>query len=305
MQVIWNGEVIATVDGSDIRDIWTTINLTVIAGSFDGTNTLTFKEFAKSDQHGIAIDNVQLESNFYQYDLNISAGTNGSDGDLGFVNLAATTLPEGVSIYGLTPTDGLYQIALDGSGKALLKLVSDNKLSAADINEITGSVTLVTEDSNSTATETAYAEIAGETTDDTLTGSDANEMIIGGAGNDILTGGAGKDIFVWNSGDDAVVAGEPAKDVVTDFDISEGDVLDFSDILVGEESGDLTDFISITEDGSDIVIELKPNATDVTQVVTLQGKSLADLGVGGFDTSTQQAEIINKLVQDGHVSVDS
>ena len=304
MQVIWNGEVIATVDGSDIRDIWTSINLTVIAGSFDGTNTLTFKEFAKSDVHGIAIDNVKLESNFYQYDLNISAGTNGSDGDLGFVNLAANTLPDGVSIYGLTPTDGVYQIALDGSGKALLKLVSDNKLSAADINEITGSVTLVTEDSSSTATETAYAEITGETTDDTLSGSDANEMIIGGAGNDILTGGAGKDIFVWNAGDEGSAI-SPAEDIVTDFDISEGDVLDFSDILVGEESGDLTDFISITEDGSDIVIELKPNATDVTQVVTLQGKSLADLGVGGFDTSTQQAEIINKLVQDGHVSVDS
>lgn len=304
MQVIWNGEVIATVNGSDIRDNWTSINLTVIAGSFDGTNTLTFKEFAKSDVHGIAIDNVKLESNFYQYDLNISAGTNGSDGDLGFVNLAANTLPDGVSIYGLTPTDGVYQIALDGSGKALLKLVSDNKLSAADINEITGSVTLVTEDSSSTATETAYAEIAGEISDDTLSGSDANEMIIGGAGNDILTGGAGKDIFVWNAGDEGTAI-SPAEDIVTDFDISEGDVLDFSDILVGEESGDLTDFISITEDGSDIVIELKPNATDVTQVVTLQGKSLADLGVGGFDTSTQQAEIINKLVQDGHVSVDS
>ncbi len=53
------------------------------------------------------------------------------------------------------------------------------------------------------------------------------------------------------------------------------------------------------------MIELKPEAGDVTQKVTLQGTSLADLGVGGFDASTQQAEIINKLVQDGHVNVDS
>ncbi|HAO24260.1 MAG TPA: hypothetical protein DCQ49_03955, partial [Methylophaga sp.] len=122
--------------------------------------------------------------------------------------------------------------------------------------------------------------------------------------DDILTGGEGKDIFVWNAGDDGV-AGAPANDTVTDFNIAEGDVLDFSDILVGEESGNLTDYISITEDGSDIVIELKPDASDVTQTITLEGKSLADLGVGGFDASTQQAEIINKLVQDGHVNVDS
>jgi len=146
--------------------------------------------------------------------------------------------------------------------------------------------------------------ISGDDGDNQIVGSDADNVIIGGSGDDILTGGAGKDIFVWNSGDEGI-SDSPANDTVTDFNISEGDVLDFSDILVGEEAGNLTDFISITEDGSDIVIELKPDASDVTQKVTLQGTSLAELGLGGFDTSTQQAEIINKLVQDGHVNVDS
>ena len=140
---------------------------------------------------------------------------------------------------------------------------------------------------------------------DELIGTDQDDIITGGQRNDILTGGEGKDIFVWNAGDDRSFIGQNPSDIVTDFNIAEGDVLDFSDLLVGEESGNLTDFISITEDGSDIVIQLKPDAGEVTQTVILQGKSLADLGVGGFDTSTQQAEIINKLVQDGHVSVDS
>ncbi len=140
---------------------------------------------------------------------------------------------------------------------------------------------------------------------DELIGTDQDDIITGGQRNDILTGGEGKDIFVWNAGDDRSFIGQDPSDIVTDFNIAEGDVLDFSDLLVGEEAGNLTDFISITEDGSDIVIELKPDAGDVTQTVILQGRSLADLGVGGFDTSTQQAEIINKLVQDGHVSVDS
>ena len=210
-----------------------------------------------------------------------------------------------MSIYGLTPTDGLYQIALDASGKAVLNLISDNELSEPDINLISGSVTLTVGDLSSSVTETAYWEVPGQTDgDDVLSGTPANEMITGGAGNDILTGGAGQDIFVWNAGDEGVV-GAKASDTVKDFNIAEGDVLDFSDILVGEDAGNLTDFISITENGSDIVIELKPEAGDVTQKVTLQGTSLADLGVGGFDTSTQQAEIINKLVQDGHVNVDS
>ncbi|ODN65375.1 Serralysin G precursor [Methylophaga muralis] len=159
----------------------------------------------------------------------------------------------------------------------------------------------VTDESNN---DSASVEVVISSGNDTVVGNEQDNIISGGPGNDILTGGAGTDIFVWNAGDEGV-AGAPAMDIVTDFNIAEGDVLDFSDILVGEESGNLTDFISITEDGSDIVIELKPDATDVTQIVTLQGKSLVDLGLGGFDTSTQQAEMINKLVQDGHVSVDS
>lgn len=309
MEVYWSGKLIATIGGEgnsiDLHDgngpqkanlaEWQLIQIPVIADPNNGFDSLVFKEVGKADAHGIAIDNVSLEPAFHEYVLNITAGTNGSEGELSFVSLSADSLPAGVSIYGLTPTDGVYQIELDSSGKAVWTLISENELSELDINKISGSVTLTVGDTSSSVTETAYWEVTGQDTDDILQST---------AANDILTGGAGKDVFVWNAGDEGIV-GTPAMDIVTDFNIAEGDVLDFSDILVGEESGNLTDFISITEDGSDIVIELKPDATDVTQIVTLQGKSLADLGLGGFDTSTQQAEMINKLVQDGHVSVDS
>ena len=151
--------------------------------------------------------------------------------------------------------------------------------------------------------KSAATGVVEDGADNTLIGADGDNFIIGG-GNEILTGGAGEDIFVWKAGDEGT-AEAPARDIVTDFNVAEGDVLDFSDILVGEELGNLTDFISITEDGADIVIELKPDANDVKQVVTLQDTSLADFGMGGYDTATQQADIINKLVQDGHVNVDS
>ena len=129
----------------------------------------------------------------------------------------------------------------------------------------------------------------------------------GGAGNDILTGGDGADLFVWQAGDEFNLSNISAQDTVTDFNVEQGDVLDFADILVGEESGDLADYIHIEDNGVDTVIELKPEGAggDVKQTITLQGTTLADMGLGGFDTSTQQAEIINKLVQDGHVNVDS
>jgi hypothetical protein len=305
LQVMWNGEVIATIDGNN-RSEWLTFSNVVIAGSGDGSNTLVLSEVGENaDNWGMAVDNVQLVPITYQYDLSIAAGMLESEtGDqLGLVSLSASSLPDGVSIVGLTPNgDGFYEI--DASEKVVLTLTSNKQLTAEDINKISGSVTLTSEDTSSSVSETAYAELTGQSTDDELIGTDANEMIIGDAGDDILTGGAGKDIFVWNDGDQGTSI-TPANDTVTDFNIAEGDVLDFSDILVGEDSGSLTDFISITEDGSDIVIELKPDAGDVTQTVTLQGKSLTDLGLGGFDTSTQQAEMINKLVQEGHVNVDS
>ena len=140
-----------------------------------------------------------------------------------------------------------------------------------------------------------------------LIGTDQDDVIIGGAGNDILTGGDGADLFVWQAGDEFNLSNISAQDTVTDFNVEQGDVLDFADILVGEESGDLADYIHIEDNGVDTVIELKPEGAggDVKQTITLQGTTLADMGLGGFDTSTQQAEIINKLVQDGHVNVDS
>lgn len=314
MQVIWNGEVLATIDG-DNRDSWQSINFTVIGGSFDGSNTLVFNEIGSIDNHGIAIDNVALTPNienaYYQYDLSILASAAfDTDANAGVVKIDATKLLAlGVDILGYDPVisfpNRTFEIEVENDQPLTLTLVSDNPLTPDLINSIEGSLTFVSNDGNAVnISSTAFAELVGGDANDELLGTDADELIIGGAGDDILTGGEGEDIFVWNAGDEGV-AGSPANDTVKDFNIAEGDVLDFSDILVGEESGNLTDFISITEDGSDIVIELKPEAGDVTQKVTLQGTSLADLGVGGFDTSTQQAEIINKLVQDGHVNVDS
>lgn len=59
MQILWNGVVVATVEGNNTQ-VWETLTLNLTAK--DGANTLTFKEIGTIDNAGIAIDNVQLKS---------------------------------------------------------------------------------------------------------------------------------------------------------------------------------------------------------------------------------------------------
>jgi len=141
--------------------------------------------------------------------------------------------------------------------------------------------------------------------DDQLFGGAGDDILVGGGGNDLLTGGDGADTFKWESGDEGTAA-SPAMDFVTDFDSSEGDVLDLADILQGEESNDITNYISVAQDGDNVVINVTPDGAggDMNQVITLEDTSLNDLGVGGYDATTQQSEIINQLISSGQLNVD-
>lgn len=140
--------------------------------------------------------------------------------------------------------------------------------------------------------------------DDIVVGGDGEHIIIGGAGNDILTGGAGADLFVWHDGDQGTAA-NPAKDIVTDFNGNEGDVLDLSDILQGEESNDITDYISVAEQGNNVVLSLTPEGDggDMTQTITLQNTSIDQL-VGSDASGMSNADIINSLITSGQIQVD-
>jgi T1SS-143 domain-containing protein len=140
---------------------------------------------------------------------------------------------------------------------------------------------------------------------DNLMGNDGDDTLIGGAGNDILTGGDGADIFQWNAGDEGT-AGSPAVDFVTDFSSAEGDSLNLADLLQGEESNDITNYISVAQSGSDVVIEVTPDGAggDMNQVITLQDTTVDQLA-GGIDTSgMSQADIINTLITNGQLNVD-
>ncbi|WP_179179654.1 retention module-containing protein [Pseudomonas sivasensis] len=87
----------------------------------------------------------------------------------------------------------------------------------------------------------------GQGGNDTLSGGAGNDILVGGKGNDILTGGAGADTFVWLKGDTNTNGGF---DRITDFKHGEGDKLDLSDLLQGNNDTNLSSYLRLTTDAS-------------------------------------------------------
>ncbi|MFC1684089.1 type I secretion C-terminal target domain-containing protein, partial [Pseudomonadota bacterium] len=130
--------------------------------------------------------------------------------------------------------------------------------------------------------------------DDELLGNGGNDILIGGAGDDTMTGGGGVDTFDFNQGDEGT-SGSPAVDTITDF--TAGDKLDLSDMLVGEEAGDINNYLDMNFVGGNTVIDVThdpDSASGVTQQIVLEG---VDLSAGSTVT-------IDDLVANGTIVVD-
>ncbi len=142
---------------------------------------------------------------------------------------------------------------------------------------------------------------------DILYGGTGNDTLQGGKGNDTLVGGSGDDIFLWKAGDAGTVA-VPALDVIKDFGTGSGnpngaDKLDLKDLLVGENSGNLTSYLHFSVDAGNTVIKvsttgvLGANGSGFDQQITLENVNLVN-GV------TDQSQIINNLIAQGKLDVN-
>lgn len=146
---------------------------------------------------------------------------------------------------------------------------------------------------------------------DLLFGQGGNDTLIGGMGDDLLLGGSGADAFVWSAGDQG-------HDRILDFTLggSAGDALDLSDLLSGETSGNLSDYLNfaVVDNGGSLstLISVSPSgAGSATQTIELSGIDLAThYGVtpgaggivsGGVDTT----RMIDGLLGDQVLRVDS
>ncbi|MFG3502272.1 beta strand repeat-containing protein [Pseudomonas sp. NPDC047963] len=122
---------------------------------------------------------------------------------------------------------------------------------------------------------------------DILYGQSGNDILFGGAGDDILYGGTGADRFAWQKGD-------TGKDVIRDFNRSEGDRIDLSDLLVGEENQDILSYLRVDTITSTLEISSAGNfvngagTADVT--IQLQNTTLLTAATGSM------SDIVNSLV---------
>ncbi|OUR65042.1 hypothetical protein A9Q79_03645, partial [Methylophaga sp. 42_25_T18] len=133
--------------------------------------------------------------------------------------------------------------------------------------------------------------LIGTDGEDKLFGNDGNDQIIGGKGNDELTGdggiGAGADTFIWNR-EDVETSASPAHDKVLDFDASEGDVLNLSDLLA---DGSHT-IEGVKNSSGDLQLNIKSGSSTV-QEIELSGVS------GEYAAATLQSLLASGAIDDG------
>ena len=127
--------------------------------------------------------------------------------------------------------------------------------------------------------------LKGTSGNDSLTGTLGSDLIEGGAGNDILLGSLGADTFKWSLADKGT-AGAPATDQILDFSRVQGDSINLADLLQGENSGNLTNYMHFTYNAS-------------TNQTTLHLSSSGGYSGGYTAASTDQIIIINGLYVSG------
>ena len=161
--------------------------------------------------------------------------------------------------------------------------------------------------------------LGGLAGNDTLSGSDGNDKLLGGMDADVLTGGLGADVFAWTLSDQGSL-GTPAVDTITDFDTrlpsAGGDIIDLRDLLAGESTGTLENYLEFTfaGSGSAATTTIHVSSTGAfaggtysaaaeDQTIVLSGVDLrTSLGLGDTATDTQ---IISTLLTQGKLIVDN
>ena len=147
----------------------------------------------------------------------------------------------------------------------------------------------------------------GGTGVDTMDGGSGNDVLMGGTGKDIITGGFGSDVMHGGDGGDTFKwnVNETGNDFVNDFKqgpADTDDVLDLTDLLVGESSdaATLDDYLDFSDNGSGgTLISVDANGTmdgGKGQTITLEGITYANWG--SYAASNSDSDIITQMLAD-------
>ncbi len=134
----------------------------------------------------------------------------------------------------------------------------------------------------------------GESGNDILNGGAGDDILRGGLGNDTLTGSTGKDLFLWQRGDLNTAGG---RDIVRDFNASEGDRIDLHDLLQGENDGNILNYLRVDTATSTLQISTTGQfgaggSADVT--IKLENGSGGNFNINPGNLS--QADLVNSLI---------
>jgi hypothetical protein len=224
----------------------------------------------------------------YSYELNIESSLTDVDGSevLGAVDISS--LPDGVTF------DGTHLVTssplTDEQINQITASVTSTETSNGD--EATSNVTVKREfDSLDASAETADLSIKGTSASDSIIGGAGDDVIFGGAGDDQITGGDGADQFIWKDADVGTV-GSPAVDIITDFDASEGDVLNLSDLLSDPSENNT---ITGLEHNGHLELQIS-NGNDVIQKIDITSIAVANDAAAIDQLNTMLA---NGTINDG------
>jgi Ca2+-binding RTX toxin-like protein len=149
--------------------------------------------------------------------------------------------------------------------------------------------------------------VKGGTGIDTLNGGEGNDTLIGGIGNDTLLGGLGADTFKWELADKGT-NGSPSVDILSDFSISQNDILDLRDLLQDESINSLFNYIDFTTNSGNTEIRISSNGGFAGGIYSAGNENahLTLLGVDLFTAtgSTTEANLLQNLITQNKLITD-
>ena len=258
LEVYWNGALVDTI--SSTSNAMVTNSYSVVAGSGDGSDTVTFTEVGAEDIGGTGLDNVQLRgvATGVTHTVGASETVTGTDGSDTFEVQAADNATSTVELAASGAQyegDGVRDYVVIDSVTNNSHFHIDNFDAGLDKIAISEEYSIVSSSgsSNYSAFRVEYGDgsyqdfYIDNTSTSALDAADvftmsfnpqvAGDTLDGGAGDDVIYGGDGADQLIGGAGDD-VLNGEEGDD---EFLLTLGDG---NDIIIGGSGG--TDSINIS-----------------------------------------------------------
>jgi Ca2+-binding RTX toxin-like protein len=291
--------------GQDSVTFLTSVNMQSLTIAQDPVRTFS----ARDNNDGFQIEYIGVNpgsnGQSYTYPIDFWAAIQDNTGEAeAFTGLILSDLPSG-TIVSVRLNDGSFdEITPNTQGEFDLSaytslLNSPTTISGTDKVYLVTNLPLLTGFAPTLALEVADGSsvaktIIGGTYSSILVGGDGNDYIDGGAGNDTLIGGEGDDILLGGSGADTFVwqAGHFGNDVIKDFNIGQGDLIDLSELLQGESAGTIDHFLKlVTENGTSTLLISSTGQFDGTDTgAVTAGKvdvtiELSGANLSGYDIS--------------------